>query len=101
MYQLEEKTYFYYFVAVAVLFLAYLLVSLWKKQKQKAFAYSTILEKLSPEISPFKSFFKTLMVELALSFLIIALVNPKMGTKLKTIKMTSLHTLTKEACQRG
>lgn len=86
MYQLEEKTYFYYFTAVAVLFLAYLLVSLWKKQKQKAFADSKLLEKLSPEISPFKSFFKTLMVAMALSFLIIALVNPKMGTKLKTIK---------------
>ncbi|MET2986650.1 VWA domain-containing protein [Aureibaculum conchae] len=86
MYQLEEKTYFYYFAVVAVLFLAYLLVSLWKKQKQKAFADSILLEKLSPEISPFKSFFKTLMVALALSFLIVALVNPKMGTKLKTIK---------------
>lgn len=86
MYQLEEKTYFYYFAVVAVLFLAYLLVSLWKKQKQKAFADSNLLEKLSPEISPFKSFFKTLMVALALSFLIVALVNPKMGTKLKTIK---------------
>ncbi|QCX37103.1 VWA domain-containing protein [Aureibaculum algae] len=86
MYQLEEKTYFYYFAAVAVLFVVYLLVSLWKKQKQKAFADSGLLEKLSPEISPFKSFFKMLMVALALSFLIIALVNPKMGTKLKTIK---------------
>ncbi|WP_117883937.1 vWA domain-containing protein [Aureibaculum luteum] len=86
MYQLEEKTYFYYFAAVAVLFVLYLLVSLWKKQKQKAFADSGLLEKLSPEISPFKSFFKMLMVALALSFLIIALVNPKMGTKLKTIK---------------
>ncbi|MBJ2176152.1 VWA domain-containing protein [Aureibaculum sp. A20] len=86
MYQLEEKTYFYYFAAVAVLFVVYLLVSLWKKQKQKAFAESGLLEKLSPEISPFKSFFKMLMVALALSFLIIALVNPKMGTKLKTIK---------------
>ena len=86
MYQLEEKTYFYYFAVVAVLFLAYLLVSLWKKQKQKAFADSILLEKLSPEISPFKSFLKTLMVALALSFLIVALVNPKMGTKLKTIK---------------
>ncbi|RPD91208.1 VWA domain-containing protein [Aureibaculum marinum] len=85
MYQLEEKTYFYYFTVIAVLFLAYLFVSLWKKRKQRLFADSGLLEKLSPEISPFKSFFKTLMVALALSFLIIALVNPKMGTKLKTI----------------
>ncbi len=86
MYQLEEKTYFYYFAVIAALFLAFLLMSLWKKQKQKAFSNSKLLHKLSPETSPFKSFFKTLMVALALSFLIIALVNPKMGTKLKTIK---------------
>ncbi len=86
MYQLEEKTYFYYFAVVAILFLAYFLVSLWKKRKQKLFADHSLLEKLSPESSPFKAFFKTVMVGLALSFLIIALVNPKMGTKLKTIK---------------
>ena len=86
MYQLEENSYFYYLAVVAVLLLAYLLISFWKKQKQKAFADHSILEKLSPEISPFKSFLKVLMVALALSFLIIGLVNPKMGTKLKTIK---------------
>ncbi len=86
MYQLEEKIYFYYFIVVAMLFLAYFLFSLWRKRKQKLFSNPNLLERLSPESSPFKSFFKTLMVALALSFLIIALVNPKMGTKLKTIK---------------
>ncbi|HBS11826.1 MAG TPA: BatB protein, partial [Flavobacteriaceae bacterium] len=86
MYQLEEKTYFYYFAVIAILFLAYFLYSLWKKRKQKLFSDNGLLEKLSPEASTFKSFFKTMMVALALSFLIIALVNPKMGTKLKTIK---------------
>jgi len=86
MYQLEEKTYFYYFVVVAMLFIAYFLFYLWKKRKHKLFSNAKLLEKLSPESSSFKSFFKTLMIALALSFLIIALVNPKMGTKLKTIK---------------
>jgi Ca-activated chloride channel family protein len=86
MYQLEEQKYFYYFAAVIVLVVAFLLVALWKKRKQKFFADPILLERLSPEVSPFKATIKMLMVVLALSFLIISLVNPKMGTKLKTVK---------------
>ncbi len=86
MYQLEEQKYFYYFAVVAVLIVAFLFVALWKKRKQKAFADPRLLERLSPDISPFKSTLKVLMILLGLSFLIISLVNPKMGTKLKTIK---------------
>ena len=86
MYQLEEQHYFYYFIAVAVLLIAFLLVSLWKKRKQKSFADADLLEKLSPDASPFKSVLKVVVIAIGLSLLIIALVNPKMGTKLKTIK---------------
>jgi len=86
MYLLEDKTYFIYFIAIAILLLAFVLVSFWKKQKQKAFSDAKLLARLSPEVSPFKTVLKVLTVSLALSFLIIALVNPKMGTKLKTIK---------------
>ena len=86
MYQLEEKTYFNYFIAVAVLLLVYTLVLFWKRKKQKTFADSKLLEKLSPEASIFKDILKIVTIALALSFLIVALVNPKMGTKIKTIK---------------
>lgn len=86
MYQLEEQKYFIYFTTVAVLLAVYLLVALWKRNKQKKFADSKLLERLSPEVSPFKSTLKVLTVAMALSFLVIALVNPKMGTKLKTVK---------------
>ena len=61
-------------------------MALWKRNKQKHFADTQLLERLSPESSGFKSALKTITVALALSFMIIALVNPKMGTKLKTIK---------------
>jgi len=86
MYQLEEKKYFIYFIAIAVLLVAYILVFLWKKRKQKQFADIRLLDKLSPARSTFKSILKIILVTLGLSALIIALVNPKMGTKLKTIK---------------
>ena len=86
MYQLEDKTYFTYFIAIALLLLVFVGVLFWKRKKQKAFADSKLLEKLSPETSVFKDVLKMLVIALALSFMIIALVNPKMGTKLKTIK---------------
>jgi Ca-activated chloride channel homolog len=63
------------------------MLSLWvKKRRQKAFATSNLLAKLSPDTSLFKSVLKMLSVSLALAFITIALVNPKMGIKLKTVK---------------
>ena len=86
MYQLEEQKYFIFFAGVAALLIAYLLVAWWKSRKQRQFADAALMERLSPETSPFKSWLKVLTVAIALSFLIVALVNPKMGTKLKTVK---------------
>ncbi len=86
MYQLEETTYFYYFGVIGLLLMLFLLVAFWKRKKQKEFSERNLLEKLSPEISPFKSTLKMLAVLLALALLVIALVNPKIGTQLKTIK---------------
>ncbi|MCP4882925.1 MAG: VWA domain-containing protein [Flavobacteriales bacterium] len=86
MYQIEEPKYFYLFTAVAVLLLFYLLTWFWKLKKQKEFADHALLNELSPQKSVFKPVLKMLFVLLALSFMIIALVNPKMGTQLKTVK---------------
>jgi len=86
MYQIEEPKYFYLFIAVAILLLFYLLTWLWKLKKQKEFAELSLLDELSPEKSVFKPVLKMIFVLLALSFLIIAMVNPKMGTQLKTVK---------------
>lgn len=86
MYQIEEPKYFYLFFAIGILVLMYILVALWKRMKQKQFADLALLDRLSPEKSVFKPALKMLMVVLGLSFLIVALVNPKMGTQLKTVK---------------
>ncbi len=86
MYQLEEPTYFYYLAILPVVLLLFLMVSWWKKRTQKSFANEALLEKLSPEKSTFKPILKIIVFMLSLAFLTIALVNPKMGTKLKTVK---------------
>ena len=86
MYQIEEKTYLYLLVLVPVVWLVFVLFSLWKKRKQAAFASSELLAKLSSEKSQLKPILKVITLSLALLFLIIGLANPKMGTKMATVK---------------
>jgi len=64
----------------------FLLVLWWKKRTQRKFASAGMLQKLAPDISVFKSVLKLLFFIFGISFLILALVNPKIGTKLKTLK---------------
>ncbi|MFY0628741.1 MAG: VWA domain-containing protein [Flavobacteriaceae bacterium] len=86
MYKIEEPIYFYLFGAIPVIVLIFLLMSWWKKRTQRKFASHSLLLKLAPNISVFKSVLKLLFFIIGISFLILALVNPKMGTKLKTVK---------------
>ncbi|MGV8945415.1 MAG: vWA domain-containing protein [Lutibacter sp.] len=86
MYQIEEPTYFYYLAIIPAIFVLFLVVFWWKKRIQKQFADHHLIQKLSPEKSTFKSFLKITVFCLALAFLIVSLANPKMGTKLETVK---------------
>jgi Ca-activated chloride channel family protein len=63
-----------------------LLVLWWKKRTQRKFSDVSLLKKLAPNSSTFKSTLKLIILLLGVAFLIISLTNPKMGTKLKTIK---------------
>ena len=86
MYQLEEPIYFYVLLTIPVLVVLFLLLSLWKKRTQDRFADASLLKKLSPNRSIFKSVLKVLVLSLALACLSFALVNPKIGTKIENIK---------------
>jgi len=86
MYQLEEPTYFYLLAILPVILAIFISVHWWKKRTQKKFANPLLFKKIVPDYSFFKPLLKLIFLCLGFSFLIIALVNPKMGTKLKTIK---------------
>lgn len=86
MYQLEEPIYFYLLGVIPGIVLVFLLVLWWKKRTQRKFSNSSLLSKLAPDVSVFKSTLKLVFFILGISFLILALVNPKMGTQLKTVK---------------
>ncbi|WP_344924931.1 VWA domain-containing protein [Aquimarina addita] len=86
MYILEEKIYFWLLLVIPIVIVLFFAVILWKKAIQKRFADKELLRKLTPDQSIQKSFLKIIMLSLALACFSIALVNPKMGTKLEKIK---------------
>ena len=86
MYQLEEQIWFWLLLIIPIILVLFLVLQIWKQRVQNKFANKRLLNKLSPNRSLFKSMFKTGLFCLAIASLVIALVNPKIGTKLETIK---------------
>tara|TARA_B110000261_G_scaffold11982_1_gene12065 strand:- start:24 stop:1061 length:1038 start_codon:yes stop_codon:yes gene_type:complete len=86
MYQLEEKIWFWAFIIIPVMLMVFLWTFFWKKRIQKSFGSAVVLKRLSPDLSFFKSSLKFIILCLAVGFLMIGLINPKIGTKLETIK---------------
>ena len=86
MYRIEEPIYFYLCIALLIPVLVYLGLMLWRRRVQANFGNPELLEQLAPNHSTFKPILKLVVLLLSATFLIIALTNPKMGSKLKTMK---------------
>lgn len=86
MYELDHPYYFYLLALIPVVVLLYLALILWKKKARKAFGDSELLEQLAPERSTAKPFVKLLLAVLIIASLSVGLVNPKVGTRLETVK---------------
>ena len=86
MYQLEETSYFYILLIIPTMITGFLFLKTWKKNIQKKYISENLLQFLSPNISNFKPRIKLLFLILFILFSTIALVNPKIGTELKTVK---------------
>lgn len=86
MIQFDEKDYFYVLAIIPVMVVLFIFVLIWKKKTQKKFADLPLLKRLTPDRSNFKSTLKLLSFLLGIAFLTLGLVNPKIGTKLETVK---------------
>ena len=84
--QLEEKIWFWAFLLIPILLVMFLVLQIWKRKVQNKFANQDILKRLSPNRSLFKSVLKIAVLCLAFASLTMALVNPKIGSKLETVK---------------
>lgn len=86
MYILEEQKYFWLLLLIPICAVLFMALVFWKKRKQQQFANTKMLELLAPNRSWFKPVLKFIILMLAFTCFIIALVNPKIGTKMETVK---------------
>ncbi|PSG90511.1 vWA domain-containing protein [Aurantibacter aestuarii] len=90
MIQFEEKIWFWALLIIPLIIVGFLVLQFWKRKTQKKFANSALLKQLSPNKSTFKPVLKVIVLCLAFACFIVALVNPKMGTKLESVKREGL-----------
>ncbi len=86
MYQLDEISFIYLGLVIPILFLVYLIFRRWQKKSISKYFDINTINFLSPEISKSKPLLKFIIISFALLMLVISLVNPKIGTELKTVK---------------
>ncbi|WP_370390141.1 VWA domain-containing protein [uncultured Winogradskyella sp.] len=86
MFRIDEKIWFWTLLLIPAIFILFLWLQLWRRKAQKRFADRRLLERLSPNQSLFKSILKILVLCAGFGCLSLALVNPKIGTKLETVR---------------
>lgn len=84
--ELDERNYLYFLFILPVVAVIFLINLYWKRKKQREFGDLELLKRLSPERSVFKPALKLTVMLLALAALVFGLVNPKIGTKVETVK---------------
>ena len=85
MFDLGYPQYMYLIVLPILVWVAYMVYRSWRKKKQVEFADSVLFSQINPSQSQRKSVIKQILRFLGLSFLVIALVNPKIGTRIETV----------------
>ena len=86
MYQIDDFEYIYILTLLPLIWICFGLLLRWKKKVQMSFSRPELLEILSPNRSKFKPIFKLIVLSVSLFLLVIALMNPKIGTQLETVK---------------
>ena len=86
MYQLEETFYFYFLLIIPILLMVFIYNKSWQQKTRKKYFSIKSFEFLNPEFSPSKVNLKSIIIFFTIIFLVIGLVNPKVGTELKTVK---------------
>ena len=86
MYELENISWSWLFLLIILIAILFIFDRVWKTKTQKLFFLMPNLERLSPNISSLKPIIKTFIILIGTSMLIIAMVNPKIGTKIETFQ---------------
>ena len=85
MYQIDDFEYIYILILLPLIWICFGFTKL-EKESSNVFSRPELLEILSLNRSKFKPMFKLIVLSVSLFLLVIALMNPKIGTQLETVK---------------
>ena len=85
MFDLGNPQYQYLIALPIIVWVVYMIYKSWRKKKQIEFADSVLFSQINPNQSQRKSVIKQIFRFLGLTCLVIALVNPKIGTRIETV----------------
>jgi Ca-activated chloride channel family protein len=85
MFDLGNPQYQYLLILPIVVWISYMFYKSWRKRKQTELADSALLTQINPNQSNRKSVIKQVFQLIGLTALVIALMNPKIGTRLETV----------------
>jgi Ca-activated chloride channel family protein len=85
MFKLEEDIWFWLLFLVLGMVVLFFWTALWRRKTKRLYASAELLKRLSPDQSRFKAVLKLVVLAMAVVCFCIALVNPKVGTKLETV----------------
>lgn len=86
MFRLENIYYLYAGLLVPVFILLFALTRLWRKKAIRLFGDPTVVNQLIHEVSTTKPLIKFILALIALSLIIVGIVNPQIGSKLQEVK---------------
>jgi Ca-activated chloride channel family protein len=90
MFRIEHPAYLILLLLIPLLVLLYFLISMNRKRALKRFGDIDVIAKLMPAVSIVRPAFKFGFLILALVFLIIALANPQIGSKVEKVKRSGV-----------
>lgn len=86
MFKLEHIQYLYAFAVVPLLIALFLIMKRWRKKAIRSLGDDAVVAQLMPDVSTIKQGVKFIILLGAISFLIIGIVNPQIGSKLSEVK---------------
>ena len=93
MYQIEEISWLWLGIIPLLVMLLFIGDRIWKSNIQDNFLSKNALMRLSPNISSFKPYLRIFTILFCLIFLVLAMINPQMGTKMETFKTFGVDTV--------
>ncbi len=86
MYKLEHPEYFWFLLLIPAMVGILLIYRWWQLRAQKQFGAKLMLSQMAPGVNKTRPFLKSILLVLAVAMLSLSLMNPKVGTQMKTVK---------------